>query len=355
MTFNSTGYTLYQAGTIAMSGTWPLPLYQFTNVAFDVPLSSSGFYAGYVAHCAVTPQMLPQARVATHYEAGLIAMTGDDDYARIERLIQASGYAGRRVILQDSGVLFQQEPTQVASCQDISGQPASTSITNIVTDTAPAVQTVTTLGEVFYLNREFTWNQVPKWVLGDRPDLGEIPYEPDDFYIDYDPTRVINDVQLDQLDNQDIVIPQVSQAASQAQYGDITFWQTGYLQGDLTEPLTFGPGLQDLANWIFETNSAPFLRPSVVTVDASANPANWTFVATVNPGDMVTVNRRPPTSDVTLSFTGRVSQTQRSIVYSTDGSAAKVTMTIDPAPEQNALTADSPTNGQLNGVNVIPW
>jgi hypothetical protein len=98
-------------------------------------------------------------------------------------------------------------------------------------------------------------------------------------------------------------------------------------------------------------------------VDASANPANWTFFALVNPGDMVTVNRRPPTltaggsisTAVTFSFTGRVSQTQRSLVYTPDGATGKVTLTVDPAPEQNALTVGDPVRGQLNGTNVIPW
>jgi hypothetical protein len=320
------------------------------------------FFAGYVAHVAVFPYILAPGRIYTHYSAGTTAMTGDTDYGRIERLVQAGGYQGRRVILQSDEVTQPDSTTLVVSCQDISGQPSATSIQNIVTDTAPATMIVAPTGDVFYLQRMWAFNQPVKWVLGDEPWLGEIPYQPDDFMIDYDPTRVINDVQLAQLDNQDVVLPDVSQLASQAQYGDITFWNTGYLEGDVVNPLSFGPGLQDLADWIFLTNSKPFLRPSQVSIDAEANPWSWPLVLAIAPGDMITLTRRPPTlsatattSAVTFSFTGRVSQVARTLTYNDSATAAKVTLTIDPAPEMNTLRANDSVRGLLNGVNILGW
>jgi hypothetical protein len=361
LTFNATTWTAYIDGSAITSGTWTAGnLQNFTRVSVcGLAYGAYGFYSGYAAHVAVTGQQLARERLYAHYNAGVNAMTGDIPTGRVERLIQAAPYLGRRVMI---GPGTEPQQTLLASCQDISGQPAATSINNIVTDTAPATLVVTNWGEVCYFDRNYLYNQPVKWVFGDQPWLGEIPYEPDDFFVDYDPTRIINDIQLNQLDNQDIVLPTVSQTASQLQYGDITFWQTGYLEGDITEPLTFGPGLQDLANWIFETNSKPFLRPSTVSVDAATYPAAFTMVTTINPGDMVTVNRRPPTlsatastSAVTLSFTGRVSQVQRSFVYAPNGTSAKVTLTIDPAPEAAVLTADDPVHGQLNGTNVLPW
>jgi hypothetical protein len=362
ITFNTTAFTVYINGVSQMTGTFSPVLKHLTALNCCAFQGDQWFFAGYVAHVAVFGYLLAPGRIYTHYVAGVQAMTGDTDYGRIERLIQAGGYQGRRVILQSDEVIQPDSTTTVVSCQDISGQPAATSVQNIVTSTAPSAMVVAPTGDVFYLQRMWAFNEPVRWVLGDEPWLGEIPYDPDDFMVDYDPTRVINDVQLSQLDNQDIVLPTVNQLPSQQQYGDLTWWQTGYLEGDVLQPLTFGPGLQDLANWVFETNSRPFLRPSTVTIDASANPWAWSLVLGVAPGDMITLTRRPPTLSATAStsaviftFTGRVSQVQRALTFNDSQTAAKVTLTIDPAPEQNVLTVGDATRGVLNGTNVLGW
>jgi hypothetical protein len=312
-------------------------------------------YNGYLAHVAVTPRMLSRNRVNTHYQAGMTAMTGDEAGSRIERLMEAGGYLGRRSILQPSAASSFQFATATSSCQDIAGQPASSSISNISAATTPAAVTIAPTGDVFYLSREWSYNQPVRWALGDDPANGEITYQPDDFLVDYDPQRTVNDIQLTQLDNQDIVIPNIPETASQVQYGDNTYWATGYLQGDLTEPSTFGPGLMDLANWIAVTNARPYLRPSQVTVDASANPANWPFVCQVAPGDIVTVTRRPPVSGQAYTFTGRVSQVSRSVLMGAGGTKGSATVTVDPAPEASVLTLDDPVRGLLDGTNALAW
>jgi hypothetical protein len=363
LSFNRTTWTSYINGTGITTGSWATSLSpEFTCVSFNglagspaeataTGAISENQYAGYTGQAAAFPAILTQEQVNTIHLAGSTGMTGDTAQYRIERLLQHGGYLGRRIILQETGSYV----TPVVSCQDISGQPASTSISNIAANTVPGTLTVTPAGELFYLARQYAYNQPVQWVLGDRPDLGEIPVDPTGFLVDYDPARVLNDVQLTQLDNQDIVLPSVSEAASQAQYGDVTYWQTGYLANDLTSGLTAGPGLTDLANWIATASSKPALRPAAVTVNAAANPAAWPFVLQATAGDMVTVNRRPPTSGVTYSFTGRISQTTRTLTAGLGGTTGQIVVTIDAAPEASVLTADDPARGQLTGSNVLAW
>jgi hypothetical protein len=70
---------------------------------------------------------------------------------------------------------------------------------------------------------------------------------------------------------------------------------------------------------------------------------------------MVTVNRREFSSTPLISVTGRVTQVQRRLQMDESGSAGSVTLVIDAAPEENALTADDAVRGQLTGSNVFGW
>jgi hypothetical protein len=319
--------------------------------------AASGCFNGYVGHLAVFSQLLAPARIMTHYQAGIAAMTGDSADARIERLLQGgNNYPGRRVILQDSGSLV----TPCASCQDIGGQAAGVSVQNIASSNAPAVLGVSPPGELFYLARGYVWNQAIRWVIGQNSYAGEIPYL-GDLTVTWDPQRVINDVQLTQLDNLDVVTPQPPVSGidyqSQEQNGDQSYWVTGYLENDLTSALTAGPGLTDLANWIGAVNAAPGNRVPGVTIDAASNPAAWQLFMTAAKGDMVTVNIRPVTAPAgtIISVTGRVSQTTRSLQWSRDGTKATINLLVDLSAEENALTWDDPVRGQLTGSNVLAW
>jgi hypothetical protein len=314
----------------------------------------SGFYnafTGFLAHVAIYGYSVDQGRLFSHYLAGVFASQDDGATPRIERLLQAGGYLGPRCMMPDFGGY----ENLMASCQDIAGQPASSNVSNIVASTAPGNLTVAPNGDLCYQSKFYSYNRVAKWVLGDQPAGLEFPYEADGFFVDYDPTRTINDIQLTQLDRQDIVIPTIDETASVLQYGDNTYWQTGYQNNDLTSPATSGPNLVDLANWIAATNIRPVLRPATVTVDAAANPANWPFVLGAAAGDMVTVIRRPPTSGETFTFTGRISKHQRTITAGPDGSTASIQCTIDPAPEASMLELSDPVFGLINGTNRLAW
>jgi hypothetical protein len=356
LTMNTTGWSSFINGGGTNTGTWPAggPASNFYYASLGglngLPNNYGSGISGYAGQLAIFPTILTNKRIATHYAAGNVGMAGDNATGRIERLCEAGGFGGRRNVVGESYA----ESTFVVSCQDISGQPATTSINNIIACTIPALGFVATSGAFTYFPRFYMYANVASlYTLGEYEWLGEIPYAEVTF--DNDPSLVVNSIQLTQLDNQDVITPDVTavETASIAQYGQQSDWTTGYLQGDLYEPLTFGPGLSDLANWIANEFATAPTRVSSVTVDAAAYPSAWPFWMQVNPGDMVTVNRRPPTQTTTLSVTARVLSVQRQLDWAQG--VATVTCMLVYAPEQFLLTCDSTTLGLLNGLNILGW
>jgi len=400
-------------GVAAYSGTFSSPLAaKFDELWFCGMQSrtAQGFaFSGYTALGAVYPLMLSNARMFAHYlvtaygaGAGGTGGGGEAAWSRIERLIEYSGLAGRRWIGQET-VTY--ETDQVTSGQDIGGQSAASSAGNIASSTLPAMLYVAPTGDIAYLPKQLAWNQPVKWVLGDNVTVvtesyllaenagfllaedgglllaegsgtpaggGEIPFTIGQFATDYDPARVVNDIQLTQLDTQAVTVPSgvmsattvaALEAASEAQYGDQPYQQSGYLGWDGTSAYTAGAGLTDLAAWIACIYRKPANRIQAVTVEAAANAANvsqwlaWQFWAGAAVGDMVTVNVRLPTAATSplISLTARITQTQRAVQYSQDGTSASITCVLDFAPEYRALICDDPVRGLLNGSNVLAW
>jgi hypothetical protein len=374
--FDQASYAVYVDGGVlpgasgTFGGTGLRPSFQLISFNGQADrFAAGGMWTGYVAHAAIFPAMLPQIRSLTHWFAAFTAVTDDTAAGRMERLLQPSGWTGRRCILPESGP----DIDQMVSCSDIAGQPAATSLTNVAASTLPAVLAVAPTGDVYYLAKQYAYNQPIRWALGDDVAAGEIPFLPlgAGSGLDYDPSRVVDDIQITHLDRQDVILPTgmgaVQAAASQKQYGDITYWVTGYLDGDATKPYTYGPGLYDLANWVAGVFGKPRLRAARLAVECFANSANtdipdspvlaWQFFGAAAVGDMVQVNIRPVTdSPLVIAITGRISQTERTLKNGEDGQvAATLTLVIDPAPEASALTCDDPVRGQLNGTNVLAW
>jgi hypothetical protein len=258
------------------------------------------------------------------------------------------------------------------SGQDIGGQPAATSITNVAASTLPGLFYVAPTGDQFYLGKWQAWNQPARWTLGDSVAGGEIPFTPADFATDYDPTRVVNDIQLTQLDTSAVTVPDgvtatttmgAIEAASRAQYGDQPYQQTGYLNNDATSSYSAGAGLGDLASWLANVYARPQNRVQAVKIAAHANAANvstgaaWQFWAGASTGDMVAVNVRLPTAATSplISLTARITQTARTMQFSEDGTDASITCVLDFAPEYSCLVADDPVRGLLNGSNRLGW
>jgi hypothetical protein len=371
VTFNQTSYIAYVNGVAFISGTFIASLTSLFSTlsvgGIATAVATGGFYDNYSAHIGVYPYQVAPERIQSWYFGGIYAfgaaviddttVYSDADSDRVERLLGYTGYTGNRCILQGTAINHvPQDYTPMVSCQDIGGQPGATSLTNVASSTIPGDLYVAPNGDVFYLQKSYAYNQPVMWVLGDDAPAGEIPMMLD-YTPDYDPARVVNDIQITQLDDQSVTIPDVpfTEQVSANQYGDQTYTATGYLAYDLLSTPPAGPGIQDLADWIAEADEAPHLRVAQATVDGASHPAAWQFVLQASVGDLATVNIRPVTSGGQLvSITGRITQTTRTFTFG-NPSAGTCMCLIDSAPEASALTADSPTFGLLNGTNVIGW
>lgn len=325
-------------------------------------------WSGFVTLAAVYPSLLAPVRVYSHYGVTAAGDGGEAACDRVDRILEYAGLTGRRWIGQQVTTL---EADLVTSGQDIGGQAAATSLSNIAASTLPAMLYVAPTGDMVYAAKLYAWNQPVRWTLGDNVSGGEIPFRPEAFATDYDPARVVADVQLTQLDTQSVTIPSgvmasttmaAVAAASAAQYGGQPYQQTGYLNADWSAAYTAGSSLTDLANWIANIYAKPGNRVQAVTVEAAANAANaswkaWQFWAGASVGDMVAVNVRPPTAATSplISLVARITQTQRQMQFSQAGTQATITCVLDFAPEYNALICDDATRGLLNGKNVLAW
>lgn len=354
-----------------------------------------GGLSGFLSLAAVYPAFLAPVRSLSHNGAatGLAEEAACD---RVERILEYAGLTGRRWIGQQ---VVQYEGDLVVSGQDIGGQGAATSVSNIAASTVPAMAYVARTGDIVYWSKLYAWNQPVKWVLGDQAGLtgivldetgapvldesgspvldesstpGEIPFLLQQFSTDYDPARVVNDIQLTQLDTQTVTVPSgvmaattvaAIEAASEARYGDQPYQQTGYLNFDATSGYTAGGSMVDLAAWIANVYQRPRNRVQAVTVNAAANAANassdlaWQFWAGASVGDMVQVNVRLPTAATSplISLVARISQVSPAGQFSQDGTSATITCVLDFPPEYQALVCDDPVRGLLNGSNVLSW
>lgn len=509
------GWSAYVNGTLLASSAFPPDLApNFTWISADGQsdrFAAGGMFDGNVAHIAIFPLVLPVVRIATHYYAGATGLTQELSSSRVERLLAATGYTGRRMIEP----AYAPYADECSSADDVGNQQAGTAISNIVSSTSPSVMYTAPTSDMTYHVKARTFSERVRWILGEysaaplnsnysfspavapwtglggallslstayayqglqcllvtppatatgavgatsgtdttfaspfvtytasawvmipygwpgvqvnlgwwssagaslgyadgpsddipagmwtqvtftaaapastayaemqiimtgtpSPSIlmfcdqamitqgslpgGEIPYQGSIAY-DYDPTRVVNSIQITQLDRQDVVTPQVPELeqASARQYGTYTDYITGYLFNDATTSVQSSEpsNLIDLANWIAETNAVPSLRVSTVTVDAASNPQAWPLVLGISPGDMIIVNRRPPTAaNLTITLVLRVTQVARNIQFSASDLAATVTLTVDACPEEFGLSADNAILGQLDAQNLLSW
>jgi hypothetical protein len=360
-------------GQLAASGTFASPLPAlFRTACFGgvQDVTAQGYaLAGTIAFPAVIPGVSTQQRTVSRFWATGFGMELERAPDRVERILEYAGLTGRRWIGQQDG---DYSLDTCVSGQDIGGQPAASCAGNIADSTLPAMLYVAPTGDITYLSREFTWNQPTRWTLGTDAAAGEIPFTPGSVATDYDPSRVVEDVQLTQLDDQSVTLPSGVMAsttmaavarATEAQYGGSAYQKTGYLGQDWATPYAGGSGLVDLSNWLANVYARPANRVQKVTVEAAANSANasswlaWQFWAGASPGDMVQVNIRVPTVSTSplIAVKARITQVQRQSQYSAGGASATITCALDFAPEQAALTCDDPVLGLLDGSNVLPW
>jgi hypothetical protein len=386
--FNRTEFTVYVNGAAAVNGSWGYPLpAAFSDLWCNgnwAAWSNQGGadYNGYTAYAAVYSSMLSPVRIMAHYQAGALAFAGEYAHQRIERILGYAGLTGLRVIVPEApgmpgGFTTTGTPdvTPMSSMATLggsvpslaapgkpgftpsSGVQANQALSDTAASTVPAVFAVAPTGAFFYYPRGYAATQPTRWTLGDDVAAGEIPVWPGAIF-PYDPGTVKNDIQLTQPDTGSVTVPGLPEAGSVAQYGDQSYQVTAYLLDDASAGFTGQGAMTDLANWIACACYGPRMRAQCKVV-ASASDAElaWGFVAGVAPGDIVTVNARPPTAPAgtVISVTARVVQVKPALTYDMDSVEGSCEIVLDVAPEINTLTCDDVVQGVLNGVNCLGW
>ena len=377
-----TGWTAYvngaQVTTVATAAVLP-PAFSWITAGGEADKFFTGnMFNGQTCFLGTFPTALPPSRVASHWQAGSAAFAGEADHSRVERLLTYAGYSGKRVIKR------QALPDLTASLADLGASSASSSagggaptpagistvqagqqITALIASITPGMLYVAPTGDIVYQPKGLQFGQPAVWVLNDTGANGGIPYLPD-VNFGWDPQRVLNDVQITQVDRQDVVIPQGfvpssaaynAPGATRAKYGQDTYQINGYLYNDLTTPLsvTNPSGLIDLANWVSVTLATPHLRAGRITVDASTYPAAWPLVLGAAPGDVALVGRAPITASTSIALLARIMRVERRIAFLQGSTVATAALTLDYAPELVPLILDDPVAGVLDGTRVLAW
>lgn len=155
--------------------------------------------------------------------------------------------------------------------------------------------------------------QTSRATLGDRPDLGEIPYVGDSstLVVDYDSTYLYNKIVAD---NTGVVVSwnpaagtqqiSVSDDASIARYGERTL--------GVTTNLASSANVTTLIGNLLTKYSQPRLRVSTITIDVVTS-QQWAFALSVEVGDVVTFKRRPIGAPNTITIVCVVLSVQHTV------------------------------------------
>ncbi|MDB5911101.1 MAG: hypothetical protein JWP34_5218 [Massilia sp.] len=294
ISFNATNWTFYTAiGTsvFSQSGTCNLgPTFGLIDIGGESDSTSHGqFMNATHAHIAIFPRRLSAGEMTDLAAAswnGKFTYAGTND--SIARRLAYVNWTGSRALTY----------TNYTNGTDTT--PASTVAEKIaaLADYEGGKLFSDATGTLQFRGREKAALQTVRAVLGDRPDLGEIPYEGgDSLQLDYDPTFIYNQVSVTDAGVviSDLPAPSkttyvVQDPVSIAQYGVRT----------LGKDVSFDDGgahALGMANYYLTQYAYPRLRLATVMVSAAKAsatvPATWPFVLSVEVGDLVTFNRRP--------------------------------------------------------------
>ena len=155
--------------------------------------------------------------------------------------------------------------------------------------------------------------QTSRATLGDRPDLGEIPYVGDSssLVVDYDSTYLYNKVVVD---NTGVLVSWNPSAGTQqytaadlesiARYGERTL--------GVQTNLASSSSVTTVAGNLLTKYSQPKLRVSTVTIDVVSS-QQWVFALSVEVGDVVTFKRRPIGAPNTITIVCVVLSVQHTV------------------------------------------
>ena len=193
--------------------------------------------------------------------------------------------------------------TSYGPATDLPGIKTLQALQNVV-DTEAGQHFIRGDGTLVFASRADRYNKTPTLTFGEQTGSGELPYLA--AIIDYDPTRVANDVQVTEQVNNQLFRrvdgppnPANNPPKSQDQYGAITLQRTV----NSTDPQECDAAAQ----YFLYQYKQPQQRLEALPVDVAANPSAWPLLLALELGTCVQVNRRPSNAPQ-ISIPGFVEQ-----------------------------------------------
>lgn len=236
-----------------------------TNQNFKGDISFAGELQGWVSS---------SAQISDLYNAWKDSFLGDSTNTRYSRVLTYAGWTGPKAI--DAGL------TTSMGAADFAGQDALSALQAVV-DTESGSHYVDRAGTLTFRARSARYNALtPELVFGERTDLGEYPYE--DLKLDFDPTRLSNQVAVTQKSTGQIFAAQDQTSI------------TSYFPRPLNRTINTSSAAecQDAANYLLSRYKQPVSRINSLKLHPSAQPALWPVLLGMELGTRVRIIRRPP-------------------------------------------------------------
>jgi len=353
------GWSLFTNGFTALTGIANLdPNWRDFNIAGrSDPYATGAFGNMSFSNVAIFNRPLPLSRLITYYFSGTNGMAGDFGDWRVSRLLSYLQWEPPQRIYYDAAA------NSLSGATDISGQDVGTSVNN-VGQSEQALEYVDRNGYVTFRTRQAALNRGVQAVLGERTDLGEIPYRVT-LEIDYDPQYINNDVQVGHKGTPPFhpTSSTTSTAASASTSTTIIVRKTNSINkyGDKSLQVTsYFNAVQEsinLTNYLGNQYSEPLMRVAQVEVIPGARPTIFSTILGLDVGDRVTLNRRPIGANNTISL----DVTIIGIHHDIEEKSGKWDYKLDIMPtsiaaiQTKALKLNDIVLGKLDSTNVIGW
>ena len=300
---------------------------------------------------AEVPYALTSAQVAEVYSAFTHAGSGSgvaSSGTRAADVLRWAQWAGQSAI--DT---FATGETQTygpsVDLNATANQPGTDGVSALqtVTDSEDGEQFVNKSGAVTFFARQRRMNKAtPKVTFGENTAGGEIPYTDCSFGLD--PARLANDSAITQTMTG--TATRVLNQTSVNTYGDVQ------LQRNVND--TTQLGINDMATRLANHFATPVQRletltvePGTFTIAGSPSTNAWAACLSLELGDLVTINRRPPNAPL-LSFSGFVEQIRWKI---DDAGNATFDLQVSPNYGNQYWALGDATYGLLGSTTILGY
>lgn len=336
------------------------PRWQFFNLngrndAFGVNfMGNMGF-----SHMAVYNHVVNFSRVVAWYFAGTNGLGGDHAGQRVSHLLSYLPWQPPQRIYSNVPSVV----TAMTGMTDIGGNDVATNINNIA-QTEQALLFIDRNGNLTYQSRQTIASRGVQVTLGERQDLGEIPYLVT-LEADFDPQYVNNDIQITHLGTPPF-IPTSSTTRATATTGsssptilirnNASIDAYGDKSLQLTSYFSYVVSSVNLAAYLASQYANPMVRVAQVEVTPASNPTQFGPLLGLDIGDRVLLKRRPvgaPEIDLDVVIIG--------IHHDVERKSGKWSMKLDLVPTRVvalnlfALKLNDANLGKLDSGNVIGW